>query len=98
MGWEKHHCGSGRCLKQWFRGKRFMLYSWNCVENKSLEYLSDYIMLPSFEEVKNDKYTYAKSFHIQHENIDAIAAKILVEPYDGWYVVQNSATFATNTG
>ena len=46
-------------------------------------------MLPSFEEVKNDKYTYAKSFHIQHENIDAIAAKTLVEPYDGWYVVQN---------
>ena len=58
-------------------------------KTKSLEYLSDYIMLPSFEEVKNDKYTYAKSFHIQHENIDAIAAKILVEPYDGWYVVQN---------
>lgn len=58
-------------------------------KTKSLEYLSDYIMLPSFEEVKNDKYIYAKSFHIQHENIDAIAAKTLVEPYDGWYVVQN---------
>ena len=46
-------------------------------------------MLPSYEEVKADKRTYAKSFHIQHENIDAIAASVLVEPYDGWYVVQN---------
>ena len=60
-----------------------------CWKTKSLEYLSDYILLPSYEEVKADKRTYAKSFHIQHENIDAIAASVLVEPYDGWYVVQN---------
>ena len=58
-------------------------------KTKSIEYVSDYIMLPSYEEVCKDKRTYAKSFHIQHENIDAIAAKVLVEPYDGWYVVQN---------
>lgn len=58
-------------------------------KTKSIEYVSDYIMLPSYEEVCKDKRTYAKSFHIQHENIDAIAAKVLIEPYDGWYVVQN---------
>lgn len=58
-------------------------------KTKSLEYLSDYILLPSYEEVSKDTYMYAKSFRIQHENIDAIAAAILVEPYDGWYVVQN---------
>lgn len=60
-----------------------------CWKTKSLEYLSDYVLLPSYEEVCADKHTYAKSFHIQHENIDAIAASVLVEPYDGWYVVQN---------
>ena len=60
-----------------------------CWKTKALEYLSDYVLLPSYEEVCADKHTYAKSFHIQHENIDAIAASVLVEPYDGWYVVQN---------
>ena len=58
-------------------------------KSKSIEYLGEHILLPSFEEVQKDKRTYAKSFHIQHENIDAIAASVLVEPYDGWYVIQN---------
>ncbi|MGX8835445.1 YgiQ family radical SAM protein [Amedibacillus sp. YH-ame6] len=58
-------------------------------KSKSIEYLGEHIMLPSFDEVVKDKKTYAKSFHVQHENIDAIAAHVLVEPYDGWYVIQN---------
>lgn len=58
-------------------------------KTKTLDYLSDYVMLPTYDEVKLDKYVYAKSFHTQHENIDAIVASVLVEPYDGWYVVQN---------
>ncbi len=60
-----------------------------CWKTKSIEYVNDYIMLPSFDEVSTNKRKYAESFHIQHENIDAIAASVLVEPYDGWYVVQN---------
>lgn len=60
-----------------------------CWKTKDIQYVSDAIMLPSFEETANDVYAYAKSFKIQHENIDAIAAQILIEPYDGWYVVQN---------
>ncbi len=61
-----------------------------CVyKTKDISLIPDAIMLPSFDEVKNDKVMYAKSFQIQHENIDAIAAHVLIEPYDGWYVVQN---------
>ena len=61
-----------------------------CVyKTKDISLIPDAIMLPSFEEVKNDKVKYAKSFQIQHENIDAIAAHVLIEAYDGWYVVQN---------
>lgn len=61
-----------------------------CVyKTKDISLIPDAIVLPSFEEVKNDKVMYAKSFQIQHENIDAIAAHVLIEPYDGWYVVQN---------
>ncbi|MGL5977379.1 MAG: YgiQ family radical SAM protein [Erysipelotrichaceae bacterium] len=49
----------------------------------------DAIVLPTFESIKKDKYIYAKSYQQQHLNIDAINAKVMVEPYDGWYVVQN---------
>lgn len=49
----------------------------------------DYILLPSFQEIKEDKRKYAQSFQIQYENQDAIQSKMLIEPYDGWYVVQN---------
>lgn len=61
-----------------------------CVyKTKDISLIPDAILLPSFNEVLNDKKVYAKSFQTQHENIDAIAAHILIEPYDGWYVVQN---------
>ncbi len=46
-------------------------------------------MLPSYDDILNDKLKYAQSFKIQHENIDAIVAHTLIEPYQNWYVVQN---------
>jgi len=51
------------------------------------------ILLPSYEKIKNDKLEYAKSFQIQHENIDAYNANVLVEPYKDWYLVQNQPAF-----
>ncbi len=48
------------------------------------------IMLPSYEEIKSDKTTYAQSFYTQYINTDAFTAKKLVETYDGaLFVVQN---------
>ncbi|MBR1852235.1 MAG: YgiQ family radical SAM protein [Lachnospiraceae bacterium] len=48
------------------------------------------ISLPSYEEMKQDKTLYAKSFMIQYENTDACTGKPLIEPYpNGIYVVQN---------
>ena len=49
----------------------------------------DYILLPSYEEIKNDNKAYAKSFYQQYLNTDHYASKILVEPYQGFYIVQN---------
>lgn len=61
-----------------------------CYKRKNLDDLIDeYIMLPTFNEVVSDKKAYCRSYRIQHENIDAIQAKVLVEQYDGWYVIQN---------
>ena len=49
----------------------------------------DHIMLPSFFDMTHDKKEYAKSFGIQYRNTDHYNAKTLVEPYEGFYVVQN---------
>ncbi|MEG0314736.1 MAG: YgiQ family radical SAM protein [Erysipelotrichaceae bacterium] len=56
---------------------------------KDIEYVVDPIVLPSYDELRTNKLTYAESIRVQHENIDAINSKILVEPYNGWFVVQN---------
>lgn len=58
-------------------------------KTKNLDDAHEPVMLPSFEEICNDKKAYAKSFHIQYLNTDHFNAKTLVEPYQGWYVVQN---------
>lgn len=58
-------------------------------KTKNLDDAHEPVILPSFEEICNDKKAYAKSFHIQYLNTDHFNAKTLVEPYQGWYVVQN---------
>ncbi len=48
------------------------------------------IHLPSYDEICVSKKAYAHSFRLQHENMDALSAKTLVEKYtDTVYVVQN---------
>lgn len=50
----------------------------------------DSIALPSFQEMKEKKEAYAKSFRIQYENTDPCTGKTLTEAYpNGVYVVQN---------
>lgn len=60
---------------------------------RQLDDVYDYIKLPSFEELKEDKTNFAKSFYVQYCNTDPFSGKRLVEPYDkGIYVVQNPAS------
>ena len=49
----------------------------------------EYILLPSYDEICKDKKAYARSFYQQYLNTDHFNSKILVEPYKGFYVVQN---------
>lgn len=58
-------------------------------KTKNLEDAHDYILLPSYEEICASKEEYARSFLAQYKNTDHFNAKTLVEPYQGWYVVQN---------
>ena len=58
---------------------------------RNLEHLyEDYIELPSYDALQDDKLNYARSVKIQYDNTDHITAKILVEKYkDYQYVIQN---------
>ena len=59
-------------------------------KTRKREDIYDAIELPSFEDVKNQKQAYAKSFAIQYENTDPFSGTRLFETYDrALYVVQN---------
>ena len=57
---------------------------------KDLDSIYDAEILPGFEEIKESKETYARSFYKQYCNTDPFSGKRLVEPYnEHLYVVQN---------
>ncbi|MDD6157072.1 MAG: YgiQ family radical SAM protein [Lachnospiraceae bacterium] len=58
-------------------------------KTKERDIIYDAIELPSYDEIKEDKREFAKSFYIQYQNTDAFVAKRLYEPYERVYVVQN---------
>lgn len=58
-------------------------------KTKDISLAFEPIMLPAYEEVVRSKERYAESFQEQYLNTDHVKAKTLVEPYQGWYVVQN---------
>ncbi len=59
-------------------------------KTRDLSSLYEPILLPTYEEMVQDKTKYAESFRIQYENTDPFTGKNLVEGYDhGIYVVQN---------
>ena len=67
-------------------------------KTKDLSSVYDYIMLPSYDEIKADKKTYAESFYKQYINTDPYGAKTMVEPYpNGVYVVQNTPSLPLTT-
>ncbi len=61
-------------------------------KTRKKENIYDAVFLPTFEEVKEDKKTYAQSFYQQYCNTDPFRGNRLVEEYpNGIYVVQNPA-------
>ncbi|MBF0229379.1 MAG: YgiQ family radical SAM protein [Desulfamplus sp.] len=58
--------------------------------------LSNYITLPSYEIVKQDKEKFTQSFHIFYQNNDPLTACGLIQKQDSRYLVQNPPAFYTN--
>lgn len=60
-----------------------------CYLTNDISKLNDYIMLPSFEDVSNDKKAYAESYKLYSKEQDYVWGKTIVEPCSDKYVVQN---------
>lgn len=60
-----------------------------CYIRKEIDYSKNFILLPSYEEVKNDKFLYAKATKIQYEEQDSVRGKCLVQKHGDRYLVQN---------
>ncbi len=47
------------------------------------------VLLPSFDEIRSSKHTFAESFMLQYKNSEPQRAKALAEPYPDCYLLQN---------
>ncbi len=72
-----------------------VIYIRNSVWKTKKEFLlpSDYILLPEYDLLIEDKMKYVESFKIQYKNTDAFTSTTLVEPYKNVFVVQNPPEF-----
>lgn len=55
-----------------------------------IDSLSDYIQVPSYKEVSNNKKSYAESFKLQYYEQDSKNGKVVVQQHDTRFIVQNS--------
>jgi len=61
-----------------------------CYITSSLDDIKgDYILIPSFEEVKSEKRKFAEAFIMQYEEQDPIKGRIIVQPHGDRFMVQN---------
>ena len=87
---EKQIVEVANALNDGFEAKYIRHVNGTCYTIESLdEVYGDYKILPSLEEVANDKVKYAKAFKIQYEEQDPIRGKQLIQKHGNRYVVIN---------
>ncbi len=87
---EKQIVEVANALNDGFEAKYIRHINGTCYTIESLdEVYGDYKILPSLEEVANDKVKYAKAFKIQYEEQDPIRGKQLIQKHGNRYVVIN---------
>lgn len=60
-----------------------------CYIRKNTDFLTDYIEIPSYEEVRDDKRKYALATKLEFDNQDSVTAKTLVQKHGDRYLVAN---------
>ena len=53
-------------------------------------------VLPAFEEIRGNRNKFAESFRIQYQNSDPVNGRLLAEPYEHGYVIQNPPALPLN--
>ena len=76
-------------LKNGVRAKDINYVRGTCYLAHNLDYVHDYIELPSYKEVVSDKKKYALSSKIEYQEQDSVRGKTLVQKYGSKYMVQN---------
>ncbi len=66
--------------------------SGTCFITDDLENLYDYRAIPSFEEIEDNRKSFARAFRIQYEEQDPVTGKVLVQKHRNKYLVQNPPT------
>ena len=64
-----------------------------CYRVPNMDYVWDYLPLPSFEEVARSKEKFAESFKLEYLEQDPIRGRRLAQQNDEWCVVQNPPAF-----
>ncbi|MDP4144421.1 MAG: YgiQ family radical SAM protein [Bacillota bacterium] len=59
----------------------------------NIDDLSDYIEIPSYEDVSTDKKAYAESYRLESLEQDAIRGKTIIQRHGDRYVIQNPPQF-----
>ncbi len=60
-----------------------------CYVTKNIDNLSNYIEVPSFEEVSNDKKAYGEAYKSEYYEQDSIRGHMIVQKHGDRYLVQN---------
>ena len=57
------------------------------------EEVRNFVILPSYEEVKKDKFKFSQMFRLFYENCEPLTAKALCQKQDTRYLIQNQPNF-----
>ncbi|WP_432664118.1 YgiQ family radical SAM protein [Wukongibacter baidiensis] len=63
-----------------------------CFITDDLENIYDYRSIPSFEEIEDNRKSFARAFRIQYEEQDPVTGQVLVQKHRNKYLVQNPPT------
>ena len=76
-------------LNDGLRAKYISFINGTCFLVDDKDYVYDYVEIPSFKEVSEDKIKYAQAFKIQYQEQDPITGKTIIQKHGNKYVVQN---------
>ncbi|MDA3733347.1 YgiQ family radical SAM protein [Niameybacter massiliensis] len=76
-------------LNDGLRAKYISFINGTCFLVDDKEYVYDYVEIPSFKEVSEDKIKYAQAFKVQYQEQDPITGKTIIQQHGNKYLVQN---------